>query len=57
MRPVQVLSVMLIAALVATIAEAEGWFGDTVVLALLASLAMALVAFNWWELWSSRDDR
>ena len=57
MRPVQVLSALLITALVATVAAAEGWFGDTIVLALLASLAMAVVAFNWWELWSHRHDR
>jgi hypothetical protein len=57
MRPFPMLPAVLIAVLVASVAEVEGWLGDGAVLALLACLATALVAFNWWELWATRDDR
>jgi hypothetical protein len=55
MRPFPILSAVLIAVLVASVAKAENQLG-ALVLVLMACLATALVAFNWWELWSSRDD-
>jgi hypothetical protein len=57
MRPFPILAAMLIAVLVTSLAEAENWLDDAFVLVLTACLATAVVAFNWWELWSSRDDR
>ena len=57
MRPFPVLLALLTALLVASVAEAENWSTDVLVLALMAWLAIALVAFNWWELWASRHDR
>ena len=35
----------------------EHWFGDKAVLVLAVYLAIAIVAFNWWELWRSRRER
>jgi hypothetical protein len=57
MRPFPLLVAFLLAVLVASVAEAEKWSSDVLVLALMAWLAIALVAFNWWELWASRHDR
>jgi hypothetical protein len=57
MRPFPILAAVLMAVLVASVAEAGSWLGDRVVLVLMACLATAVVAANWWELWSSRDDR
>jgi hypothetical protein len=57
MRPFPVLVALLLAALVASLAEAERWSSDVLLLALMAWLAIALVAFNWWELWDSRHER
>jgi hypothetical protein len=57
MHPFPLLAAVLIAALVATVAEAKSWLGDGLVLVLMACLAAALVAFSWWELWSSRHER
>jgi hypothetical protein len=57
MRPFPILAALLTAALVASVAEAESWLGDALLLTLMACLATAVVAFNWWELWSSRHER
>jgi hypothetical protein len=57
MHPFPLLVAALVAVLAATIAEAESWLGDGLVLVLMACLATGLVAFSWWELWSSRHER
>ena len=57
MRPFPLLAALLTAALVASVADAQSWLGDGFVLVLMACLATAVVAFNWWELWSSRHER
>ena len=56
MRPFPVLAVMLIAAILAGgLVDAENWLGGNPLLVAGASLAAAIVAFNWWELWAHRD--
>jgi hypothetical protein len=57
MHPFPALVALLFAGLVASLAAAEHWSTDVLVVALMACLASALVAFNWWELWASRDER
>jgi hypothetical protein len=57
MHPLPLLLTFLVAVLAASVAEAESWLGDGLVLVLAASLGAALVAFSWWELWSSRHER
>jgi hypothetical protein len=57
MRPFPLLAAVLIAGLVASVAEAESWFNDVLVLALMACLATTVVGLNWWELWSTREER
>jgi hypothetical protein len=57
MRPFPILAAVLLTVAVASIAEAESWFGDSLVLVLMACLATALVALSWWELWSTRHER
>jgi hypothetical protein len=56
MRPFPLLAAVLIAGLVASVAEAESWFNDVLLLVLMACLATTLVGLNWWELWSTRDE-
>jgi sugar phosphate permease len=57
MRPFPVLAAVTAAVLVGTVVDPEHWFGDKVMLVVAAYLAIALVAFNWWEFWSTRDER
>ena len=58
MRPFPALAAVMTAAVViGTLVDPEHWFGDKVALVLVAYLAAAFVAFNWWELWSRRDER
>jgi len=57
MRPFPALVALLFAGLVASVAAAEHWSADLLVVALMACLASALVAFNWWELWANRHER
>jgi hypothetical protein len=54
MRPLVVSTAVVIAA---TLVGTEDWFGDSVGLALVLCLAGAVAAFNWWEVWSTRDRR
>ena len=57
MRPFPILAALLVAAiLTGTVVDPENWFGDKFSLVVVASVAAAFVAFNWWELWSTRDD-
>jgi hypothetical protein len=55
MRLFPMLAAAVIAVSAAAVGDAENWFGDNIVLALLGCLAAAFVASNWWELWSTRD--
>jgi hypothetical protein len=48
-------AVMAAAVLVGTVIDPQNWFGDKTMLVAAAWLATALVAFNWWEFWSTRD--
>jgi len=57
MRPFPALAALLFAGLVASVSAAEHWSTDVLVVALMACLASALVAFNWWELWAGRHER
>jgi hypothetical protein len=57
MRPFPALVALFLAGLVASVAAVERWPTDLLVIALMACLASALVAFNWWELWASRHER
>jgi hypothetical protein len=54
MRPFPLLAAVCATILVGTVVDPENWFGDKVMLVLAAYLAIALVAFNWWELWRTR---
>ena len=56
MRPFPVLAAVVAAVLIGTVVDPENWFGDKVMLVVAADLAIALVAFNWWEFWRSRDE-
>jgi sugar phosphate permease len=55
MRPFPLLAALTAAVLVGTVIDPEHWFGDKAMLVVAAYLAIALVAFNWWEFWRSRD--
>ena len=58
MRPFPLLAAVLAATLLAaTVVAPELWFSDKTIIAAAASVATAFVAFSWWELWSTRDDR
>ena len=57
MRPFPLLAAVTAAVLVGTVIDPEHWFGDKVVLVVAAYLAIAIVAFNWWELWRTRRER
>jgi hypothetical protein len=57
MRSFPALVAVLLAGLVASVGKAEHWSADILVVALMACLASALVAFNWWELWAGRHER
>ena len=58
MRPFPILAAVVTAAvLTGTVVDPEHWFGDKALLVPVAYLAAAFVAFNWWELWSTRRDR
>jgi sugar phosphate permease len=56
MRPFPLLAALTAAVLVGTVIDPEHWFGDKVLLVVAAYVAIALVAFNWWELWRSRHE-
>jgi hypothetical protein len=56
MRSFPALAAMLIAAILAGgLVDAEHWLGGSPLLVAGASLAAAIVAFNWCELWMHRD--
>jgi hypothetical protein len=58
MRPFPVVVAVLTAAVVVvTLVDPGHWFGDNAVVVVVASLATAVIAFNWWELWSTRHER
>jgi hypothetical protein len=58
MRPFPVVAALaLSAALLGALVNLEGWFGGHVVLAVVVYLAVATVAFNWGELYVTRDDQ
>ncbi len=57
MRPFPLLAAVTAAVLVGTVMDPEHWFGDKAVLVVAAYLAIAIVAFNWWELWRTRRER
>jgi hypothetical protein len=60
MRPfplIAALALALSAALLGALVSLEHWFGGHVVLAVVAYLAVATVAFNWGELYVTRHDR
>jgi hypothetical protein len=57
MRSFPLLAAVTAAVLIATVVDPEQWFGDKVMLVVIADLAIALVAFNWWEFWSARHER
>jgi hypothetical protein len=59
MRPFPIMAAAAVMTLLVTAAvvHPERWFGDTVLIGVVTSLAAAFVAFNWWELWSTRHDR
>jgi len=57
MRPFPLLAALAAAVLVGTVVDPEHWFGDKVLLVVAAYVAIALVAFNWWELWRTRHER
>ena len=57
MRPFPLLAAVTAAVLVGTVVDPENWFGNKVLLVLAAYLAIALVAFNWWEFWCTRRER
>ena len=57
MRPFPILAAVTAAILVGTVFDPGHWFGGNVMLVVIADLAVALVAFNWWELWSARHER
>jgi sugar phosphate permease len=57
MRPFPLLAAVTAAVLVGTVVDPEHWFGDKAVLVVAAYLAIAIVAFNWWELWRTRRER
>jgi hypothetical protein len=54
MRALPLLAVVATAAAL-TFLDPENWFGDSAPLVAVMCVAAALVAFNWWELWSTRD--
>jgi hypothetical protein len=57
MRPFPVIAALaLSAAALATLVNAEHWFGGHVVLVVVVYLAVASVAFNWCELYVTRHD-
>jgi hypothetical protein len=56
MRPFPLLAALTAAVLVGTVVDPEHWFGDKALLVLAAYLGIAVVAFNWWELWRSRHE-
>jgi hypothetical protein len=56
MRPFPIVAAALMAAvLLGTMLDPQNWFGDKALLVVVGWLAAAFVAFNWWELWSTRD--
>jgi hypothetical protein len=56
MRSFPMLAAMLIAAVLAGgLVDAAHWLGGNPLLVAGASLAAAIVAFNWCELWAHRD--
>jgi sugar phosphate permease len=57
MRPFPLLAAVTAAVLIGTVTDPENWFGDKVMLVVAADLAIALVAFNWWELWRTGRER
>jgi sugar phosphate permease len=57
MRLFPLFAAVTAAVLVGTVVDPENWFGNKVVLVLAAYLAIALVAFNWWEFWCTRRER
>ena len=58
MRPVLLLAALLAAAvLIGTLLDPANWFGDKGVLVVVAAVATAWIAFNWWELWSTGQER
>jgi hypothetical protein len=58
MRPFPVLAAVITAAVVVvTLVDPANWFGDNAVVVVVTSLATAVIAFNWWELWSTRHER
>ena len=44
---------VLVAAVTAATAESH-WLGDNLVIVGVASVAVGVCLFNWWELWSNR---
>jgi sugar phosphate permease len=57
MRPFPLLAAVTAAVLVGTVIDPEHWFGDKAVFVVAVYLAIAIVAFNWWELWRTRHER
>jgi hypothetical protein len=58
MRPLPVLAAVVSAAvLIASVVASKNWIGNHLVLVVIGALATAIVAFNWWELWSTRHER
>jgi hypothetical protein len=59
MRPFPTLlaAVLAAAVLAAALVHPAHWFSDNMIIAAAASVAAAFVAFSWWELWSTRQDR
>lgn len=55
--PAAIPTAVLVAAVVVTVAAAGSPFGASAVLVVLVCLAAAIVAFNWWEFWTTRRDR
>jgi hypothetical protein len=50
-------AVVTAAVVIAIVIDSENWFRDHFVLVVIGCLAVALVGFNWWEVWSTRHQR
>ena len=58
MRAFPILAAMIVAAAVAgSIVNVEHWLGGNLFAVAAASLAAAVVAFNWCDLWATRHER
>jgi FtsH-binding integral membrane protein len=58
MRAFPILAAMIVAAALAgSIVDFEHWFGGNLLAVAAASLAGAVVALNWCELWATRRER